>query len=167
MRPLFIQAVFFICLCVWVAACHSAKQTLAIHTLPNYTEKALHQVLFLDFDISRSGSAQPERVRLVNSIIGNGELKTLSRPVHTPYQLRVIRYYTDGREPVSDSLEHPLFRSVEMAESNGTLNRQALSEQSGHISIRFPYAKALSRLAIFSVTPDKGIVKIHTLRLRP
>ncbi|WP_460981724.1 hypothetical protein [Spirosoma fluminis] len=167
MRPLFIQAVFLVCLGTWVVACHSAKQTLAIHTLPNYSEKAAHQVLFLDFNISRSGPAQPERIRLVNSIIGNGKLKTLSHPVHNPYQLRVIRYYTDGREPVSDSLEHPLFRSVEMAEPNGTLSRQPLSKQSGHVSIRFPYTEALGRLAIFSVTPDKGIVKIHTLRLRP
>jgi hypothetical protein len=149
-----------------LVACHSTKETLTVHDVPNYSPKAAPQTLFLDFEINQSTTSQSERVTLVNSIIGNGGMKSLARPVHNPYQIKLVRHFADGRLTERDSLEHPLFRSIEIAEPDGTLSQKPLREHNGHFSVRVPYVKALDRIDMYSVTPDKGLVKIHTIRLR-
>lgn len=148
-------------------SCQSSYQRLAVHALPNYDINASHRILFLDFSISRSGSGKRERLTLTNSIIGNGEMKNIGRALHSPYQLKFVRQYTDQHPPVADSIEHPLLRSLEIADRDGSQTRQLTSERNGNFSIRFPYTTALKKIDVYSVTPDNGNVKIHTIQIKP
>lgn len=152
---------------LFLEGCHSSRQTLSVHALPNYEPNAVHQIVFLDFTISRSALGKPEQLTLVNSIAGVGELKNVATPVHTPYQIKLVRYYTDDRLPEQDSLEHPLIRSLEIADTDGTLTRKPTSDLSGQFSVRFPYSAGLRRIELYSVTPDRGTLKIHTLHIKP
>lgn len=128
---------------------------------------SVHHVLFLDFAISRSERGGPEQLNLTNAIVGNGEMKSLGVPAHSPIQIRVVRYYTDNRPPEKDSLDHPLFRSIESSGVDGALSRTSTNEQSGHFSVRFPYVSALKLIRFYSTTPDNGTQALYTLRLKP
>ncbi|QDK79144.1 hypothetical protein EXU85_11215 [Spirosoma sp. KCTC 42546] len=121
----------------------------------------------MDFTISRDDPEKPEKVTLMNAIMGNGELKNLAEVVHTPYQIKLQQYYNDKQLPKVASFTHPLFRSIEIADTDGTLSRKLTSDQEGHLSIRFPYTPALSKIELYSITPDKGTQKIYTLLLKP
>lgn len=164
--PAFIRILPLILLPI-VLNCAPSKQQAIIHQLPNYDPKAVHRIVFVDFTIRRNTSRPTEQINLTNSIIGNGELKPIGQPVHTPYQLQ-IRYYSNDKQVIkTDSLEHPLFRSLEIANTNGTFDRSLRTEQEGHFSIRFPYTDSLTKLEIYSQTPDRPVRKIYTLSLKP
>lgn len=121
----------------------------------------------MDFEISRAGQAKAERVILTNALVGNGRLKNISRGVHNPYQIKLVYYFSDNRLPRRDSLEHPLFKSLEIADVDGTLSRKLTSDLTGHMSVRFAYTEALTKIELYSSTPDHGTTKIYTLRLKP
>jgi hypothetical protein len=137
-----------------------------MHTLPNYDPRATHRILYLDFDVTRAGPGKPEQAVLTNVILGNGQLKNISRGAHNPYQINVVRYFSDKRLPQRDSLAHPLFKSLEVADRDGTLSRRLTSDLTGHVSLRFAYPEALTKIELYSSTPDGGTTKLYTLRLK-
>lgn len=157
----------FALLLLFLTGCGSSRQTLAVHSLPNYDAKSVHHVLFLDFIISRPEPGKSEQLSLTNSIVGNGEMKSLGTPAHSPIQIHTVRYYTDNRPPEKDSLDHPLFRSIESSGADGSLSRTLTTDQSGHFSVRFPYVQALKMIRVYSTTPDSGRQELYTLRLKP
>lgn len=149
-----------------LAGCSTNRQ-IRVHTLPNYQANAPHQILFLDFTINQPTAGKPEQVLLMNAIVGNGEMRPMNGSAHSPYQIKVVRHYTGDRPPESQLLEHPLFRSVEIADANGTLSRRATSTRSGPLSIRFPYTTSLTKLELYSLAPDQTEQKIYTLPIKP
>ena len=149
-----------------LAGCFSSKPRVTVHALSNYDPKAAHQILFLDFAISRANAGKLERVTLTNSIMGTGELKNLSAQTHTPYQIKLRSYYKTTQASTEESFEHPLFRSIEIADADGTLTRKLTSDSSGHLSVRLPYTPALTKLELYRVTPDEAMQKIYTLQVK-
>ena len=150
-----------------LVACHPSRQTLRLHELPNYRANAPQQLLFLDFAIHRAGADQPERVALTNAIVGQGERKVWARAAHSPCQIRFERVFTDNRPAETDSVAHPLFQTLELPDTDGTLSRRPMQADSGHVSVRLPYVTALTRINLYSVTPDRGTRRMHTIRLKP
>lgn len=132
---------------------------MRLHTLPNYKGGALHQLVFLDLTISRAGTGQPERIELTNAIVGQGQLKAGERSIDSPAQIQLVRTFTNGRPSVTDRFEHPLSGTVELTAADGKLSRQLISENSGHLSVRFPYEAALIRFfrRLKSVRPVRTV----------
>lgn len=147
--------------------CASSQQHVIVHKLPNYDPQAIHQLLFLNFMIRRNEPGKPEQVRLTNAIIGNGEMKDIGDAVHTPYQIKLFEYTNDHQPPKEKSVEHPLFRSIEIANIDGTFDRKLTSDQEGHFSFRLPYTNTLTKIELYSITPDQGKQKIYTLPIKP
>lgn len=157
----------FSMLLIVLISCQSSYQRLTVHALLNYDNNSSHRILFMDFTVNRSGPGKREYLTLTNSIVGNGEMKNIGKAVHSPYQLKFVRQYADQHPPVADSIEHPLLRSIEIADIDGSLTRKLTSELTGNFSIRFPYTTALKKIDFYSVTPDKGAIKIHTIQIKP
>ena len=149
-----------------LVGCLSSKPQVTVHALPNYNQKAAHQILFLDFAISRANAGKLERVTLTNSIMGTGELKNLNAQAHTPYQIKLRSYYSTAQASTEENFEHPLFRSIEIADADGTLTRKLTSDSSGHLSVRLPYTPALTKLELYRVTPGEGMQKLYTLQVK-
>ena len=106
-----------------------------------------------------------ETVELVNAVSGNGKLRNLTAPVHSPYRILVIPRY-----PVNDMenelvFEHPLYKSVEVASENGHLTKQNLNAKEGILSVRIQNDNGLKKIELYSITPGKENIKIYTLNL--
>ncbi len=106
-----------------------------------------------------------ETVELVNAVSGNGKLKNLAAPVHSPYRIVVIpRYPVDDMEKAL-VFEHPLYKSVEVASGDGRLTKQDLNAKEGILSVRIQNDNGLEKVELYSITPGKENIKIYTLNL--
>ncbi len=149
-----------------LGGCKSAESVLKVSEMPNYDKKSADRMLFLNFRISTSGEAAPEKVELVNAVSGNARLKNLVPPVHDPYQIKVIPRYSASRMEKETFYEHPLFRSVEVSAPDGKLSRSEERNREGMLNIRLQDDIYLTSLEVYSVTPEKGTVKIYTLNFK-
>jgi hypothetical protein len=149
-----------------LAACMTTKP-LRVHNLANYDANAPHQILFLDFTISKPDPENAEQVSLDNAILGNGTLKNLGGPVHTPYQIKLLRHFTNKQPPEEEYFEHPLFRQLEVASQDGRLERRGTTLQSAPLSFRLQYTPGIERIELFSIAPNHKERKIYTLPIKP
>ncbi len=145
----------------------SANRQIRAHSLPNYSAAALHQIMFLDFELSRPESNKPERVVLTNAIFGKGETKNSNRSTEATHQIKLVLHYKDGPPLVTQYFEHPLFEDIEVANANGSFQRHPADTQSATLSIRFQYTVDLVKLALYSSSPNQDEQLIYTLPIRP
>jgi hypothetical protein len=149
-----------------LSGCKSAESVLKVSEMPNYDKKSADRILFLNFRISTTGNSLSEKVELVNAVSGNARMKNLIPPVHDPYQIKVIPRYSASRMEMETFYEHPLFRSVEVSGPGGKLGRSQINDREGMLNIRVQDDSYLTSLEVYSVTPEKGTVKIYTLNFK-
>nr|WP_295928396.1 hypothetical protein [uncultured Dyadobacter sp.] len=142
--------------------CKPAQSTLTIREIANYNANSADHILFLNFRIS-GGVGGKEKVELMSAHAGDGKMKDISRPVHFPYQIKAIpRYKTSaiGREMI---FEHPLYKGAEVSDPSGHMRQVEVKAKEGNVLIRLQQHSGLNQLELFSVSPEKGTVKIYTL----
>lgn len=145
-----------------VFGCKSGRAVLTISELPNYDTRSPDHLLFLNFRITGKPGGN-EHVELASANVANGRMKDLAYPVHFPIQIKVIPRYATSVLEREMVFEHPLHRSVEVSDPTGHMRREEVQAKEGHLMIRMPLNSGLNRLELFSVTPEKGPVKIYTL----
>ncbi|MCE7064637.1 hypothetical protein [Dyadobacter sp. CY326] len=160
-----ISFLLFVMIGMQLMGCKTAESTIAIRDFKNHDPSAADHILFLDFEITRRGK-KTEVVELVNAVSGRGKMKNLVAPVQSPYQIRVLPTYSSDRPETEMAFEHPLYRSVEVASQDGRLSKHDLSATQGTLSIRVQEDKALEKIELYSITPEKGKTKIYTLNLK-
>jgi hypothetical protein len=146
--------------------CKSGESVLNAADINNYDTTTRDHILFLEFKISSGGQGKPEKVKFLKAVSGNGKMKNLRQAVHYPYQIHVIPRYTIGFVETEMAFEHPLYRSVEVPNQDGTLKKAALTAKEGILSFRFQEHSNMDRLELFSIMPQKEPVKIYTLYLK-
>ncbi|MGV3600143.1 MAG: hypothetical protein ACO1N1_03010 [Dyadobacter fermentans] len=142
--------------------CKSAHSTLSVARMAGYTPAARDQILFLNFRITGTAGGG-EEVTLASATAGEGKLKDLSRPVHFPYQIRAVPRYSSSAIEREMVFEHALFKSAEVSDPSGHLKHAEVRAGAGNILIRLQADSRLNQLELFSVSPDKGTIKIYTL----
>ena len=147
---------------LFMPGCKSGRSTLAIRDIPNYDTRSPDHILFLNFRITGKPGGS-ENVALVSATAANGHMKDLHHPVDFPYHIKAVPTYSAsaaGREMV---FEHPLYHSAEVSDPSGHIRREAVQAKEGTLLIRMPMNAGLNGLELFSVTPERGPVKIYTL----
>jgi hypothetical protein len=142
--------------------CRSGRSMLTVSELPNYDTRSPDHILFLNFRITGKPGGN-EKVELASANVGNGRMKDLNHPVHFPTHIKVVpRYPTTAleREMV---FEHPLYHAAEVSDPSGHIRREEVQAKEGALLVRMPMHSGLNRLELFSVTPERGSVKIYTL----
>jgi len=142
--------------------CRSGRSTLKISELPNYDSKSPDHILFLNFRITGKPGGN-EHVELASATVGNGRMKDLRHPVGFPVYITAIPRYTTSALEAEMAFEHPLYRSAEVSDPSGHMRRQEVKAGEGTLLVRMPIHSGLNRLELFSVTPERGSVKIYTL----
>lgn len=165
--PRFSNAIVIAVLAVLLVGCGPGRSTLKISKVPNYDKSVSDHIFFLDFRVTAENQGDREKVELVKAISGSGRMKNILRPVHYPYQIKAIPRYTTSALEKELIFEHPLFNAREVSEPGGTITKVAVTNTEGIISMRLQEAPGLDRLELYSVTPEKGTVKIYTLRFKP
>jgi len=148
--------------CLLMFGCKSGRAVLAISELPNYDTRSPDHLLFLNFLITGKPGGN-EHVELASANVANGRMKDLAYPVHFPTQIKAIPRYSSRASEREMVFEHPLRRSVEVSDPTGHMRREEVQASEGHLMIRMPLHSGLNRLELFSVTPERGSVKIYTL----
>ena len=147
-------------------SCASSKSTLKTEKITNFDKQATDHILFLDFTVKKSVGQKPEATKLTNSVSGVGVLKDMGVEVQNPYQVKAIQYFSDGQKPIKIIYEHPLYKSVELFDKDGTISRKPTSLDEGILSMRIQHGGSLEKIELYSTTPDKGTVLIYTLTLK-
>ncbi|NIJ54007.1 hypothetical protein [Dyadobacter arcticus] len=147
--------------------CSSGESLLTINEIFGYSKDAKDHIIFLNFKITELGPGKNERVRLVKAASGAGRTKNLNAPVHSPHYIEVVPRYKTGRIEVGMAFEHPLYRSVEVPGHDGTIIKQSVIAKEGILHVRFQEDRNMDRIELYSITPDRGSVKIYTLNLKP
>jgi hypothetical protein len=160
-----ISILVMLALGIGLISCKTAESTLTMENVRNYNRDAASHILFLDFKLTKRND-QTETVTLVNAVSGSGKIKNMAIPVHSACQISVIPRYSVGRLEVPLVFEHPLYRSVEVPSQDGKLTKQDLHADEGTLSVRIQTEKGLEKLELYSLTPEKGNVKIYTLNLK-
>lgn len=158
---------FFIILMIGMllSGCKTAESTLTMQNVRNYDPGAASHILFLDFRIT-GGDGKAEKAELVNVVSGNGKLKNVARPVPNPRQMSVVARYATEHEEVPLVFEHPLHKAVEVASEDGKLSKQDMHAKEGILSVRIQQDNGLEKLELYSITPEKGNIKIYTLNIK-
>ena len=94
-------------------------------------------------------------------------MKDLHNRVHAPYQIKVVPRYKTSVIEKEYYYEHPLFRSVEIADPNGTLSKESITATEGSLSIRIQENADLDRIELFRIAPGKETIHIYTVYLQP
>lgn len=149
-----------------LGGCKSTESVLKVSEMLNYDKKSADRILFLNFKISTSRKGASEKVELVNAVSGNARMKNLVPPVHDSCQVKVVPRYSAKRMETETFYEHPLFRSVEVSAPDGKLSRSEARSREGMLNIRVQDDSYLTSLEVYSVTPEKGTVKIYTLNFK-
>ena len=135
--------------------------------ITNYDKAVKEHILFLEFKISSDANGKHENVKLVSAVSGNGKMKDLNNPVLDPYRIVAVPRYKTSILVKELYFEHPLFRTVEVASESGTLSKKSITATEGSLSIRIQENEHMNRIELFSVTPEKGTIKIYTVYLEP
>lgn len=142
--------------------CRSGRSVLTVSELPNYDTRSPDHILFLNFLITgkRGGN---ESVELTSANVGNGKMKDLNRPVHFPTYIKAVPRYSTSSLEREMVFEHPLYHAAEVSDPSGHVRREEVQAKAGTLLVRMPMHSGLNRLELFSVTPERGSVKIYTL----
>lgn len=160
------QAIALLFIIYLVMGCISSKSTLQVQKMPNFDRQAPDHILFLDFSIKQTTGQKTEATKLVNSVAGTGQMKDLGNEVHNPYQIKAVHYYNNGQKSVEVLFEHPLYRSVELFDADGSISRKPSSLQEGILSMRIQHSNSLEKIELYSITPDKGTQLIYALKIK-
>lgn len=142
--------------------CKPARSALTVGEVTNYNPGARDHILFLNFRISGSVGGR-EKVELVSAQAGDGRMKTIARDVHFPYQIKALARYSTGTIEQEMVFEHPLYRSAEVSDPTGHIRQVEATATEGDLMVRLQQQPGLNQLELFSVSPEKGTVKIYTL----
>lgn len=154
---------FVICFaCLLTLNCQPGRSALTINRIRNYDIESKDHILFLTFQLTGEAGGK-EKVRLLGSTAGNGRMKNILHPVHFPYRIIAIPRYTTSAIEREMSFEHPLFKAAEVSDPSGAIEHVEATAREGSLSIRLQQDPGLNRLELFSVSPQKGTVKIYTL----
>ena len=145
--------------------CKSGHSVLKISELRNYDPRSPDHLLFLNFRITGKPGGN-EHVELVSATAADGRMKNLPYPVHFPVQIKAIPRYATSALEHEMVFEHPLHRSVEVSDPAGHMRREEVREREGTLLIRMPLQPGLNVLELFSVSPERGSVKIYTLSFK-
>lgn len=162
MNKPFITYLLFLLL---TTACSSSKETVSLHSIPNYEPASTPSMLFMTFEITKK--RKKETARLVQIMAANGKIKNLEEHIHSPVMIRSVVHYKDGRPSAISQHTHPLNRSVEIPDEDHTLSKTTLTAQKGSLTIRMPSDPAMETLELFSVSPDRPPKRILNLKFEP
>jgi hypothetical protein len=143
-------------------SCRSGRSVLTISELSNYDARSPDHILFLNFLITGKPGGN-ENVELASANVGNGKMKDLYRSVHFPTYIKAVPGYSTGALEREMVFEHPLYHAAEVSDPSGHIRRGEVQAKEGTLLIRMPMHSGLNRLELFSVTPERGSVKIYTL----
>ncbi|TLV03094.1 hypothetical protein [Dyadobacter luticola] len=149
--------------CLAILGCASSQSVLNVREISGYDSSKEEHIIFLNLKISEG---KPEKVKLVSATSGNGKMKNLRPAVDYPYQIKVIPRYNSNRLETEMVFEHPLYKLVEVPHEDGKLSKSAQEAKEGTLLVRFQEDKTMERIEFYSVTPERGSVKIYTLELK-
>lgn len=145
--------------------CKPARSILTISELPNYNSQSPDHILFLHFRMTGKPGGK-ERVELVSAKAATGRVKELGHPVTFPIYIMAIPRYNNDPAERAMYFENPLLRAVELSDPDGNIRRQEVRETQGYLFLRMQIDPGLNDLELFSVSPDKGAVKIYILHFK-
>ena len=160
------SSILLLIFCSQLVHCRPAKSYVRTQELPNYDKNSIDHILFLDFQITQEKENGAVKAELINAIAGNGKMKDLGSDRVHPDQIKAVHYFSDRRTPVEMFYEHPLSRTVEVFSQDGNLGKSTHTARQGTLSIRFQEDQAREKIELYSVTPDRGAVKIYSLLVK-
>lgn len=160
------STILLLILCFQLVHCRQARSYVRAHELPNYDKSVANHILFLDFQITQDKEKGAVKAELINAIAGNGKMKDHGQGSIYPDQIKVVHYFSDRRTPVEMFYEHPLLRTAEVFSQDGNLSKSTQTARKGTLSIRFQEDQAREKIELYSVTPDRGAVKIYSLLVK-
>ena len=160
------STILLLILCFQLVHCRQARSYVRTQDLPNYDKNIANHILFLDFQITQDKEKGAVKAELINAIAGNGKMKDQGPGSSYPDQIKVVHYFSDRRTPVEMFYEHPLFKTAEVFSQNGNLSKSTQAARQGTLSIRFQEDQAREKIELYSVTPDRGAVKIYSLLVK-
>lgn len=143
-------------------ACKSGRSVLTVRELPNYDTLSADHLLFLNFRITGKPGGN-EHVELVSATAATGRMKDLAYPVHFPVRIKAVAQYATNASGQEMVFEHPLYKSAEVSDPAGHIRREEIRAKEGTLLIRMPLHAGINALELFSVSPERGSVKIYTL----
>lgn len=146
-------------------ACSSSKETVSLHSIPNYEPASTPSMLFMTFEITQK--RKKETVRLVQTMAANGKIKNLEEHIHGQVMIKSILRYKDGRPSTISQHIHPLNRTAEIPDEDHTLSKTTLTARKGSLTIRMPSDPAMETLELFSVGPAGPPKRILSLKFEP
>ncbi|WP_254560425.1 hypothetical protein [Dyadobacter diqingensis] len=160
------STILLLILCFQLVHCRQARSYVRAQELPNYDKGVANHILFLDFQITQDKEKGAVKAELINAIAGNGKMKDHGQGSIYPDQIKVVHYFSDRRTPVEMFYEHPLLRTAEVFSQDGNLSKSTQTALKGTLSIRFQEDQAREKIELYSVTPDRGAVKIYSLLVK-
>lgn len=160
------STILLLILCSQLVHCRQARPYVRTQELPNYDKSVTNHILFLDFQITQDDEKGTVKAELINAIAGNGKMKDQGSGSIYPDQIKVVHYFTDERTPVEMFYEHPLLKTAEVFSQDGNLSKSMQRAHEGTLSIRFQEDQAREKIELYSVTPDRGVVKIYSLLVK-
>ncbi len=142
--------------------CRSGRSSLTVSELPNYDSRSADHILFLNFRITGKPGGN-ENVELAGANVGNGKMKDLNHPVNFPTHIKAVPRYTTSALESEMVFAHPLYHATEVSDPSGHIRSEEVQAREGTLLVRMPMHSGLNRLELFSVTPERGSVKIYTL----
>lgn len=149
-----------------LSSCTPRQSALDLNDVTFFDAAAADQILFLEFRVGFSKKGSQEEIGLVSAIAGKGRIKNLRRPVESPYQIRIVPRYSVSAMELPLVYQHPLFQEVEVPDPSGVIKRRKMYTKEGTFTMRMQADRNIEKLDIYSVTPERGEVKIYTLKLK-
>ena len=149
-----------------LSGCTPRQSALDLNDVTFFDAESAEQILFLEFRVVFLKKGNREEVGLVSAIAGKGKTKNLRRPVDSPYQIRIVPRYSVIAIELPLVYQHPLFQEVEVPDPSGIIKRRKLYAKEGTFTMRMQADDNIEKLDIYSVTPERGEVKIYTLKLK-
>ena len=150
-----------------LSGCSVSIPIIDAENIENFDKLAKDHILFLTFDIKKNKGQKPEIVTLLNSVAGSGKMKKLKTGVENPFQIKSIQYFNDAKLPIETFHEHPLYKSLELFDEDGSITRKSTTSTASILLMKIQYDNNLEKVELYSVTPDFGSVKIYTLKFKP
>ncbi|MCE7060493.1 hypothetical protein [Dyadobacter sp. CY343] len=163
------KLLFYITFCLLfmhLAACTPRQSALDLNDVLRFDATVADQILFLQFRVSFGKKGGQEEVGLVSAVAGNGKLKPFRAPVESPYKIEVVPRYSVSALETAMVYQHPLFQEVEVHDPSGVITRKKNYEKEGAFTMRMQADHNIEKLDIYSVTPERGKIKIYTLKLK-
>lgn len=166
MKPPFLQTISIVLL-LFLAACATQKTQASADNSAVLTPVKSNEILFINLKMDVNSDSK-KSISLINVIKSTGKLKSSDAPFSPASKgAFLICTFLNGKkkEIEARTIEHPLIRSVESFEENGTIKKNAISVSTAEFSFRLQNDYDIHSIVIREVINGKENKTPFTINL--